>query len=103
MNQLYDLYKLGRSTRTRTLSRGMIKTGPNGRPVIVTITDMNGKPAGEYWISDIEGLVQSAKMMGDTPATNPNIIVVKAILQDMINTEKGYANIRTDSLFGNQA
>lgn len=88
MSILNDLYALGRQKKSRTLSRGLIKTGSGGRPVIVTITDTSGKSIGDFWISDIQALMQSARMMGDTPTTNPNIIAIRAILDDMIKMEK---------------
>lgn len=90
---LKNLYDQGRKTRQRTLSRGMISTGPGGRPVIATIMSADGQNIGSYWISDMESLMNSARMMGDTPTTNPNLIVLKVIMQDMVDVERGLKSV----------
>lgn len=92
---LKELYDQGRIGRQRTMSRGMITTGPGGRPVIVSIMNTEGQNIGSYWISDIESLMNSARMMGDTPTTNPNIIVLRVIMDDMIAVEKGKKSLES--------
>lgn len=80
---LKNIYKIGAMAGMETMSNCTI-AGDENYPVRLLVKGADGDERFEFWIQDVDDVLQDAIKDGDTVEDNPNLSVLKRAFNDML-------------------